>query len=366
MQVNPFKPTAGKTPPAIIGRDEVIDEFSEGIENGAGAPSRLMRISGVRGTGKTVLLSEVGKIAQDQGWLLIKEVATDGLCQRILNSLLPAFKVTSAEVSPSLMGASLGTVKLEHVGPTLYQALARAIHENGHGLIITLDEVQDAAIDEVRVLSIAVQQLIGDDLDVAFVFAGLPSMINDIISGKTLTFLRRAVPFELKAVELGEVAASLSQTIRDTGIDITDDLAGQLADATQGYPFMIQLIGYQVWQRARRSSSNVVDEKIVADGIRAARERFDAAVIEPALQRVSPAGIEYLLAMAAEGPGLIQSGNVLRSLQKNSRQVSVLRSRLLKDSLIEAPGYGKLRFAIPYMEDYLNVHRDELESYLAQ
>lgn len=364
MQVNPFKPTAGKTPPAIIGRDEVINEFNEGLENGAGAPSRLMRISGVRGTGKTVLLGEVGKIATDQGWLLIKEVATEGLCQRILNSLLPSFKVASAEISPSLLGASLGTVKLEHVGPTLYETLARSIRENGHGLIITLDEVQDAAIDEVRVLSVAIQQLIGDDLDVAFVFAGLPSMINDVINGKTLTFLRRAVPFELKAVELDEVAASLSQTIRDTGVDISDELAAEMADATRGYPFMIQLVGYQVWQGARRSSSSVVDQETVKKGIRSARTRFDAAVIEPALQRLSSASIEYLLAMAADGAELISSSDVLKRLQKKPQQVSVLRSRLLKDSLIEAPGYGKLRFAIPYMREYLDAHREELESYL--
>ena len=37
MGVNPFKPTAGKNPPIFIGRDEVIEEFAEGLENGPGA-----------------------------------------------------------------------------------------------------------------------------------------------------------------------------------------------------------------------------------------------------------------------------------------------------------------------------------------
>ncbi len=364
MQANPFKPTAGKTPPAIIGREEVIEEFIEGLENGAGAPSRLMRISGVRGTGKTVLLGEVGKLASDQGWLLIKEVATKGLCQRILNELLPAYRVDSAEISPALMGASLGKVKLEHVGPTLHEALSKAIQENGHGLIITLDEVQDAAMDEVRILSIAIQQLIGDDLDIAFIFAGLPSMITDVINGKTLTFLRRAVPFELKAVELDDVADSLAVTIRQTGMEISDSVAALLARETQGYPFLIQLVGYQAWQGAKRRSSSVIDEEIAEKGAAAARVRFGAAVIEPALQRVSPAGMRYLLAMASEGDEEIASSGVLERLGKSASQVSVIRSRLLKDSLIEAPGYGRLRFAIPYMADYLNQHRAELETCL--
>lgn len=63
MQTNPFKPTAGKTPPMIIGREDVLEEFNEGLINGPGAPGRLMRIAGVRGTGKTVLLDECARLA---------------------------------------------------------------------------------------------------------------------------------------------------------------------------------------------------------------------------------------------------------------------------------------------------------------
>lgn len=48
---NPFKPSAGHTPPLLIGRDEVIDDFTEGLGDGPGAPSRLMRITGARGGG---------------------------------------------------------------------------------------------------------------------------------------------------------------------------------------------------------------------------------------------------------------------------------------------------------------------------
>jgi hypothetical protein len=40
---NPFKPTAGANPPLLVGRDELIDEFAESIEDGPGAPMRLRR-----------------------------------------------------------------------------------------------------------------------------------------------------------------------------------------------------------------------------------------------------------------------------------------------------------------------------------
>lgn len=63
MNPNPFKPTAGKRPPMLIGRESVIEDFEEGLDNGAGAPGRFMLITGNRGYGKTVLLRELGNVS---------------------------------------------------------------------------------------------------------------------------------------------------------------------------------------------------------------------------------------------------------------------------------------------------------------
>ena len=49
---------------------------------------------------------------------------------------------------------------------------------------------------------------------------------------------------------------------------------------------------------------------------------------------------------------------------KTPQQVSSIRSRLLREAIIEAPSYGKVSFAIPYMHDYLNDHKAELETKL--
>lgn len=52
---NPFKPTAGGEPPLLIGRGKVIRDFEKGLDNGVGAPGRIMLVTGARGTGKTVI-----------------------------------------------------------------------------------------------------------------------------------------------------------------------------------------------------------------------------------------------------------------------------------------------------------------------
>lgn len=359
MRLNPFKPTAGKTPPAIIGRESVIEEFVEGIQNGAGAPGRLMRIGGVRGTGKTVLLKEIRDLACGFGWGVIDEVATEGFCARILERLSPDQRIKSATLEPSILGVSLGGIRLERVGPSLREALSSAIRKNGCGLLITLDEVQDVGLDEMRVLATTVQQVIGDDLDIAFVFAGLPSMIESVINGKTLTFLRRAVPFELSTVSVREVAYSLHDTFEASGISLADELAVRLAKASRGYPFLIQLVGYHTWQYAQRADVDEVDEKSVDRGIAMARERFDHMVIEPALQRVAPMELRYLLAMAEDGGSASSVSSIADRLGKTLQQLSIYRSRLIRESLIEVPVRGKVGFAIPYMADYLQAHHDE-------
>lgn len=75
---NPFKPTAGKMPPALVGREKVTDDFLEGLANGEGAPGRLMRITGPRGSGKTVLLPSLPRLRKTRAglWSMSREAAT--------------------------------------------------------------------------------------------------------------------------------------------------------------------------------------------------------------------------------------------------------------------------------------------------
>lgn len=62
-------------------------------------------------------------------------------------------------------------------------------------------------------------------------------MIESVINGKTLTFLLRALPFDLKAVAVTEVSYSLEEAIETSGMELKPGIAGQLAEATQGHLF---------------------------------------------------------------------------------------------------------------------------------
>ena len=112
MPSNPFKPTAGKMPPILIGRQNIVDDFSEALENGAGAPGRLMLIMGQRGFGKTVMLTELGRTALAHGWEVYPETASAGMVERLVSELkAKGPRVQQASIAPSLSVAGVASLQ---------------------------------------------------------------------------------------------------------------------------------------------------------------------------------------------------------------------------------------------------------------
>lgn len=349
--INPFKPTAGMNPPELIGRDLILSDFSEAIENGPGAPDRLMRISGVRGVGKTVLLNALGDLARGHGFQVIDVAAHAGFCGRILDALKRQAEVNSLTIAPSILGVSLGSVEISKSATQLGEAMFNASRHGG--LLITLDEIQDAPIDEMRELGNEIQLLIRQGANVAFAFAGLPASIDGVVVDEALTFLQRAKHVELARLSDFEVGESIGDTIRRAGKDIDLQTSEKLTHAAVGYPFMIQLVGYYAWQAAARRDSEAVTDEDARKGIAAARESFDGMVIAPALRRVSGKQLQYLEAMARCGEGPVATGAVAEQMGELATAVSSYRKRLIDAVLIESPGYGLVDFAVPYMREYL-------------
>ena len=146
MRMNPFKPTAGAEPPVLAGRDGILYDFEMGLEEGVGAPGRLMRITGPRGSGKTVLLTELGDIARRRGWRVLDVTAAERLPELICRRLE---RSSDAEYE---LGIDLMVVKASarlgdkgESADDVYEALgrvARALTKHGKGLLVTIDEIQ--------------------------------------------------------------------------------------------------------------------------------------------------------------------------------------------------------------------------------
>ena len=219
MNPNPFKPTAGKRPPILIGRESVIEDFEEGLDNGAGAPGRLMLITGNRGCGKTVLLRELQRLASERGWAVVSDSASLGLCDRLADALRSNKPVvTSMEFGPSFGRMSVEAARAK--GETLRGLVNERLKKlgPGKGVLFAIDEAQSVSIEELAALAVLYQQVLGDqdatglsDSDqrgLALAFAGLPSMVDDLLEEPSVTFLRRAQQRTLGAISLPKVRDS--------------------------------------------------------------------------------------------------------------------------------------------------------------
>ncbi|PJM78500.1 ATP-binding protein [Bifidobacterium scaligerum] len=373
-QSNPFKPTAGRMPPLLIGRDTIIDDFEEGLDDGPGAPGRLMRVTGARGVGKTVILTEFGRIAKARKWEVIDETASEGLAQRLLNRLAPDKPSVNLSLKPSVSIAGLGGVSLgeasvssKQMPLTLRAAMGQrldALERKNAGLLVTIDEAQAAERSDMVAIATAVQHLIREERNIAFVFAGLPTIASKWLNDEVLTFLRRAQSEQLGDIPLQDVRDAFEDTFKDSGIAIEGTALDMAAKATEGYPFMIQLVGYHIWRIAYRRRRNLdikkpdsitVTEQDTEQGIANALSRLGDAVHGPELDGLSPIDKTYLLAMAQDdGPS--STSTVAERMGKDVAYANIYRTRLIEAQVIKDMGYGKVDFAIPYLRQYLREH----------
>ena len=130
-----------------------------------------MLLTGQRGYGKTVLLTQLRKIAQEQQWKTISDTASTGLTERLLAALTQPSTQIHALLSPNVNLAGLGTVGIgeasvskERAALDLREALLAAIQskhiKKGKGLLITIDETQAISEQDLVNIATAVQHVI--------------------------------------------------------------------------------------------------------------------------------------------------------------------------------------------------------------
>jgi hypothetical protein len=364
---NPFKPSFGVSPPLLVGRDVLIEEFAEAIEDGPGSPARATLYTGARGAGKTVMLNAIEDEARAHGWVVVSETATRGFITRIVHERLPELlrefdpetvtrRLTGVIAPLSAGGLSWHDLE-KHVATSglrnQIELLTDLLSTRETGLLISLDELHRNQIDELRELIAVVQHSFRENRDVAFVGAGLDSAVNDALNDEVLTFLRRAERHVLGPVDATDVARAIREPIEQTDRHVVDEALNVMVEATQGYPFLIQLVGYRVWRHKPEEHEISVED--AQAGVSEAKRRLGTLVHAPALAAASDIDKSFLLAMAKDdGPS--KMADIQARLGVDASYASQYRLRLIAADLIEQSRYGYVDFTLPYLRDYLREH----------
>ena len=173
---NPFSPGAGSPPPELVGRGEILTQSHILLARvKEKRPEKSFLLTGLRGVGKTVLLNEIERLAEKEGYktvlieahekkslgvLLVPyirrllydldRIAGAGDKVRrglgVLKSFINSIKIKVGEIEFGLgIDPEQGTADsgdLEVDLPSLFVALAEAAEERKTAVAILIDELQ--------------------------------------------------------------------------------------------------------------------------------------------------------------------------------------------------------------------------------
>lgn len=350
-----------------MGRDELLDEFDEAFADSMDPTGLTVLLSGQRGMGKTVLLDAYRHAAETDGWLVITESSSSGLLDRLTRDHLPRLlqqdsgnppiQLESADLEVGPVGAGGSWTDRYPAESTLRSQvteLTDALAPRGSGLVLSIDEIQAADVEELRKLGEIVQYARREARPFAFAAAGLSTPIEELLDHEGTTFLRRADHHNVGRVDRPDVRTAIAQTIADGGREIDAQALDRAANTIEGYPFKIQLVGYHSVRNQK--DGGPVTGAAEAVGIDAARRRVGRHVHTPALRPLSPVDRTYLLAMAQDdGPSRTRVVAERMGVPV-TQYAGEYRRRLIRDGIIEPAGHGFVRFTIPYTGDHVREH----------
>lgn len=376
---NPYRPGAGTTPPALVGRDPLVRAFETTLARArAGRPGKSVMPVGLRGVGKTVLLNRFAELAVDAEFSVAFIEASDAgdlatllavrlrkilfelergqvsrrvaLALRVLKSFtlqLPDGSSIQLDPEPMLGEADSGRLGDDLVD--LLVAVGQAAAERGRGVLIAVDEVQYLSATELSALVIAIHRTTQLDLPLVLVGAGLPQL--PALAGEARSYSERLFEFpEIGSLTAPDAAAALEIPARDAGVEFAPDALDEIVRASRRYPYFLQEWGYHVWNHALASPVPLSDVQTVRPLVMAALDRDFFRV---RLDRLTPKERTYLRAMAELGSGPHRSGDVAAQLGVRVESVAPRRSDLIRKGMIYSPAHGDTAFTVPLFDDFL-------------
>lgn len=366
---NPYAPGAGTPPPALVGRDAVLDQADVAMQRLLAARTTQHHVlTGLRGVGKTVLLWKLASLAEHRGYRVIRVEALGGddtvrsflrQARRIAEDLGSGQTLKRAmrsidSVSITVAGTGVG-VGREVPAPDrdaladVIRDLASVAAEADIGVMVALDEAQMLAHEDLRRILAGVHRCSQDGLPLYCVLAGLPNLVGEV--AKAATYAERMFSVaELGPLTPDQVVRAVAEPAREIGVEWSDAGAEAVVDRSDGFPFFVQTWAYHTWNAA-------VDDPISADDVERAaphaEHALDASFFAARIARIPESEVAYVRALASLGPGPHRSGEVAKAAGRTTPQVAAFRDRLIDEGLIYAPRYGWVEFAIPHFDRFV-------------
>lgn len=378
---NPFAPGAGSRPPELAGRETILQDAHTAIQRALlGKQSRSQMLLGLRGVGKTVLLSKIEEMADGAGHVTSSIEAPEGKplsellvpkinqalrkfsttenakakahqALRALRSFASVFNLSYGDVSisvdPEAGVADSGDIESDL--PELFVRVGEAAKAAGKAWTLLVDEVQYLRSTDLAALIVALHKISQKDLPVLFFGAGLPQVAA--LSGDAKSYAERLFHYPaVGALQRDDARTAIRQPIQGEGQSISEDALQEVLSRTQGYPYFLQEWGYQCWNIAEGPEIQLPDASKAAGE---ATRRLDDGFFKVRFDRLTPKEREYVIAMATLGPGPYRSSDVAVALTETHQSLGPRRSKIISKGMIYSPSHGDIAFTVPMFNEYL-------------
>ena len=346
---NPFTTTFSKIPDTYIPTDqvtEILENFS--YRN----PSEsVYKITGVRGSGKTVLLAKIEEELSENksfggDWIVYRLSASRDMLQQFASMLYKESFVKKSKksfgvnVSAAVLGTGggIGVTSTEQdkffdVGAEI-DAMLQAAQAQGKKILVGIDEV--AKTQEMIVFASEFGMWLRAGYPVYLICTGLYENIEQLSNVKNLTFFRRATTIKTEPLNLIRMVDEYKNKLA-----LDESVALELAKVTMGYPYAFQMLGVLWFKKTDKESKARVYEKLQVE--------LFAYAYEKIWEELSDNDRAFLL-IFKDGNELKRAA-ILSKLEKSS-QYSVYRDRLIRRGLLDGKR-GALKLALPYFREYM-------------
>ena len=336
---NKFTVTFGQLPSSYINREHISDKICNDFCLDFPL-SHIYIISGVRGSGKTVLLTNVSKsIEKKKDWIVVDVNPNREMLEQIAAGIYENAHVKHLFLSKSFsfsfhgFGFSIeGDTPVSNV-KTILEKMLEVLKKHNQKLLITIDE----ASNNIHMRSFAhdFQSLLRSDYPVFTLMTGLYENVNSIQNNKNLTFLYRAPKIELNPLDREAIEKEYSSIFKDE----SHETIVSLAELTKGYAFAYQVVGYLFSKYG--DISKIYDEL----------DQYLSIYVYDKIWSVLPKNEKELI--KAFDKDEMTTEDLLTKVPYDDKAYSVYRDRLIKRGLLTSSGHGKVSFILPRFLEFI-------------
>jgi len=378
---DPFAPGAGCRPPELAGRDVVLEHARVSCGRAInGRSARSMMLLGLRGTGKTVLLNEVGKIAEQAGLLVSKvespeeeslarllypemrkvmrSLSTVEAAKQIANRGLKGLRGFASIFKIDIAGVEVGVEpepgladsgNLQYDLPDLFNVIGRAAQAAGKGWILLIDEVQYLSEADLRALIVSMHKMSQEGLPVLLVGAGLPQVAR--LAGEAKSYAERLFLYpEINALDADAAAQAVLKPILDEEASIAEAALQEIVVRTKGYPFFLQEWASTAWNCAEGPEISLDD---VVQSYSETLALLDAGFFRVRIDQLTPSEVLFVRAMSALGDGPYAVGDIAKAMGRTQSSLGPTRAKVIAKGMAYSTDHGVLDFTVPLFAEFM-------------